>query len=255
MNYIINPDLLPEIPPQEENASFSDCIETIYYTLTDAISQNIVRETTVTIAASGDVQTYPITFEGIPEGEYILTVWGNLPSGNNSPRGELHRNSTESTDIYVSTRKLQFDSSYQTTKVPLERTKGKLLLLSYNFPTVIGGIKLNIDQIYQSADEELRYTGIASVEKFSPFQSSVPTLLAPSPEGSTSILKLDYYTNDTGNGEPFLDVPPIYFTMYRNEISAVKVDYNIAQEAYEVYIYIQNEWTLIHQMTIEEIEE
>ena len=125
----------------------------------------------------GEGQTYPIILTDIPEGEYILTVWGNMPP--EYPAGILHQDTKEHTDMYMTTRTLRLDRSYQTTELSLERTKGLFLLLCSNFPATVTSVGQSINHLYQSVDANFNYTGNTNVEKRVPLQPTISTWLAP----------------------------------------------------------------------------
>lgn len=236
----------PQLEPKEENMPFRSFEGTIYYTLSESATRARIRESAV-MAINGEGQMYSITFNNIPEGEYILTVWGNMTQ--EYPAGILHQDNKEHTDIYMASRKLRFDSSYQTTELSLERTKGLLLLLCSNFPAVVTSLKQNISHLYQSVDANFNYMGPTNVEKRVPLQAAVTTLLAPNVEGGSS-LKLSFYTDATKLTTPFLELPDINLTIKRNEISAIAIDYKATDGVYEIWMFIQEQWTMIHRLDI-----
>ncbi|RGN32634.1 hypothetical protein DXB65_17870 [Bacteroides oleiciplenus] len=236
----------PQLEPKEENTPFRSFEGTIYYTLSESTTRARIRESAVMVV-NGEDQMYSITFNNIPEGEYILTVWGNMTQ--EYPVGILHQDNKEHTDIYMTSRKLRFDSSYQTTELSLERTKGLLLLLCSNFPAVVTSLKQNISHLYQSVDANFNYTGTTNVEKRVPLQATVTTFLAPNAEEDSS-LKLSFYTDATKSTTPFLELPDINLTIKRNEISAIAIDYKATDGVYEIWMFIQEQWTMIHRLDI-----
>lgn len=236
----------PQLEFKEENMPFYRFEGTVYYILSESATRARIRESAV-MTVNGEDRTYSIIFNNIPEGEYILTVWGNMTREYSA--GVLHQDNKEHTDIYMVSRTLRFDRTYQTTELSLERTKGLLLLFCSNFPTVVTSIEQNINHLYQSVDADFNYTGITNVEKRVPLQTAVTTLLAPTSEG-VSNLKLRFYTDATRMTTPFLELPDMNLTIKRNEISAIAVDYKATDGVYEIWMFVQEQWTMIHRLDI-----
>lgn len=237
----------PQLKSKEENAPFHHFEETIYYTLSESTTRTCVRKSSV-MTVYGEDQTYPIIFNDIPEGGYILTVWGNMMP--EYPAGILHQDTKEQTDIYMATCTLRFDRSYRTTELSLERTKGMFLLLCSNFPATVTSVSQSINHLYQSVDANFNYTGDTNVEKRVPLESTISTWLAPTSEGPSK-LKLIFYTDDAGTTAPFPELPEMDITMKRNEISAVAVDYKKTDGVCEVWMFIQEQWIMIHRLDIQ----
>lgn len=241
-----NINSFPQLAAMAEDSPFRVFAVTIYYTLSDAATGNLVKESAVE-SVSGNDTAYFITFEDIPEGEYTLTVWSNVTT--DYPAGILHQEGKEHTDIYMATRMLKFDYSYQTAEVALERTKGELLLLCKNFPPVVTGIGQSITNVYQKVDANFNYSGSTRVDKKGEFQPALTTLLAPSAEGRSK-LKLSFYTDDAQKSL-FLELPEMDLTVKRNEISAIAVDFKEPDGIYEVWTFINGQWTMTHRLDIE----
>lgn len=241
-----NINSFPELASVAEDSPFRFFAGTIYYTLTDAATGSLVRESAVA-AVSGDDAAYLITFDDIPAGEYALTVWSNVTT--DYPAGILHQDGKEHTDIYLATRTLKFDYSYQTAELALQRAKGELLLLCRNFPPAVTGIGQTVTNVYQKVDAGFSYSGSTHVDKRGVFQPVLTTLLAPSSEGRSK-LKLNFYTG-TAQRSLFLDLPEMDLTVKRNEISAIAVDFKEADGIYEVWTFINGQWTMTHRLDIE----
>lgn len=237
----------PQLESKEESAPFQRFEGTIYYTLSESTTRARVKESSV-MTVYGEDQTYPIILTDIPEGEYILTVWGNMTS--EYPAGILHQDTKEHTDIYMTTRTLRLDRSYQTTELSLERTKGLFLLLCSNFPATVTSVGQSINHLYQSVDANFNYTGNTNVEKRVPLQPTISTWLAPTSEGPSKV-NLIFYTNDTGATAPFPKLPEMDLTMKRNEISAIAIDYKKTDGVCEVWIFVQEQWVMIHRLDIQ----
>lgn len=241
-----NIDNFPELAPVAEDSPFRIFAGTIYYTLNEAVTGNLVKESAVT-PVSGNDSLYFITFDDVPMGEYTLTVWSNLTA--DYLAGVLHQDGKEHTDIYLASSTLKFNNSYRPAELRLERTKGQLLLLCKNFPAVVAVIRQNVNNVYRQVDANFNYSGSTHVEKKGLFQPVLTTLLAPSSEGSSK-LKLTFYSA-AAETSPFLELPEMDLTVKRNEISAIAVDFKEVEGIYEVWTFINGQWTMTHRLDIE----
>lgn len=235
----------PNVEVKNMDMPFHSFARTIYYALSN-MSGSIIRESAVK-SVSGGNPTYSISFGDIPEGEYILTVWGNLTE--EYPAGVLHPDGLEYTDIYTGSRIVRFDDTHRKTELALERTKGLLLLSCFGFPDNVSWIKMSVSGSYSSVDADIKYAGSVNVEKTMPFQQLTTTLLSPS-VSEQSVLKLSFHTDNPATSEPFLKLPDINLPVSRNEISSVAIDYYDESGMYEIRMFINENWVIIHRLFI-----
>lgn len=230
---------------KNKDMPFHSFARTIYYVLSD-MSGTHVRESAIQ-SVSGESRTYHISFGDIPEGEYILTVWGNLTE--EYPSGTLHPAGKEYTDIYTGSRRVCFDAKHRMTELELERTKGLLLLSCSGFPDDVSWIKMSVSGAYGLVDADFNYTGSVDVEKTMPYRPITTTLLAPSAKGP-SVLRLSFHTDNPSTSEPFLKLPDINLSVNRNKISSVAIDYCEEVGMYEIRMFINDQWVIIHRLHI-----
>lgn len=228
---------------KNEDMPFHSFAKNIYYVLSN-MSGTHVRESAIQ-PVSGDSRTYSISFGNIPEGEYVLTVWGNLTE--EYPAGTLHPDGQEYTDIYTGSRTVRFDETHRTTELALERAKGLLLLSCSGFPDNVSWIKMSVSGAYRSVDADLNYSGSVNVEKTMPFRPFTTTLLSPTEKG-TSVLKLSFHTDSPATSEPFLKLQDISLPVSRNEISSVAIDYHDEAGMYEIRMFINGHWEMTHRL-------
>ena len=238
----------PQLTPMDENAPFSSFEGTVYYILSDAVTGSRVKESSLSAVGGAD-QTFTISFNDVPDGEYTLTVWGNMTA--EYPAGVLHQDGKEHTDIYMATRTFKLDRNYKTDEVPLERMKGKFLLLCTNFPSAVNRVEQTVSQVYQSVDANRNYSGSTQVTKSMAFQPVLQTLLAPTSQEGVSKLKLSFYADATRASDAFLELPEMDLNMKRNEISAISVDFKAPDGVFEIWSFVDGEWTMLHRLGIQ----
>lgn len=234
----------PQWPAEDENQPFGHFENTLYYKVTDTKSGITIQQSDVMNINTMEA-TYKLTLKDLPIGEYTLTVWGNLTSDVSA--GILHPNNKEHTDIYVGT--IDFcNKCNSASTMQLQRTKGKLLIFCTNFPDSITRMHQSLTGIFGQVDGTLNYSETASVEKESQPLAVNTLAVAPALAEKSAKLKLSFY--DADGTSPLLSVPPMELNIHRNELTAVNVDYNQASSAWDIWIYLDGEWTLIHHLYI-----
>lgn len=236
-----------QLVKKDENLPYRAFIGTVYYQLRDIKTGQIIEEKSDD-ALSGNDQFYTIQFNNLPQGDYNLTVWGNIQS--ETTTGILHNNGNELTDMYVANKNISFTSESFSDLLMLERAKGDLLLLCSDFPSEITQVEQKITSLYDTVDPYLKYTGNTTVLKTAPVKPQIETVLAPSAAGGSSKLHLRFFSATAGDASKELVVPEIPLAMNRNQITAVEVNYNKISGALEIWTYVDGEWTMIHHLDI-----
>ena len=195
----------------------------------------------------GNTPDFSLSFNDLPEGKYELSAWGNITK--DIPLGILHQNGLEHTDIYTGYTRLVIMSQNQEQILELERAKGKLIIFCRNFPSEVSQMNLTLAPVYQSADALLNYQGSTNIQKTTIIQTINETFVAPTPQGNSTKLDLNFFTN-TRAAKPVLTVPSMDIMVRRNEISAVAVDYDAPGNAWEIWTFINGEWNMIHHLDI-----
>lgn len=243
-NYL-NITQFPILTPKDETQPMNYYLTNLSYSLAEVTTGNVVRQSSA-FTSGLDVSSYSLIFENLPEGEYLLTVWGNLSP--DASVGSLHQDGKEQTDLYAGATHLSVSNKNGESTVELTRTKGNVVLFCKNFPANITRVHQNVKGVYQTADAFLNYSGSTSVDKNAPVQAINMFFVAPTLLGNTSKLKLDFYANNTSN--PILSAPEIDLKVRRNEVSAVTIDYNMQSSEFDILIYIDGKWSLIHRLII-----
>ena len=236
----------PQLSREDEDQPFSHFSGTIYYILTDVKTQQSIRQSEV-ISTTSSSPTYSLVFDNLPTGEYSLDVWGNLTS--DVPAGTLHPASKEHTDIYAASTQFSITDKDASTQLKLKRAKGKLIVFCANFPDNIVRMHQSLTNVYGQADAALNYSQPTNVEKDSAPLEENSFFVAPTPSGQKSQLTLSFYTAD--DSKPILTVPNVEQNITRNAISAMTVDYDSVNNAWNIWTYSDGEWMLLHHLTIE----
>ena len=132
----------------------------------------------------------------------------------------------------------------------MERTKGKLLVLCTNFPEGYTHLQANIKHVSQTSDERLVFEGDTEVNKDQLLKSINEILLAPTPTGGSTLVNISFYASETRSAVLPLIIPETKITISRNELTAVRVDYNNQNNTWDISVYADGRWTLIHHLDI-----
>lgn len=247
-NYF-NIDDISQLERLDESGPFQQYIGQLYYILRNK-ETGVTTNESAYFQVSGKEVYYPIVFNNIPEGKYELTVWGNVTS--DIPVGTLHQNGSEYTDVYLADTVLTVSLDYQPVKLNLKRAKGKLLLVCNNFPDNITKIDQKISSVYQMIDPHLNYSGNTEVVKSTTLKNLNETFVSPTIRDTESKLNLTFSGIKNTNIPDTLVIPEMNIQFNRNEISLVLVDYKAETNVWEIWTFIDNKWTMIHRLDIEE---
>lgn len=245
-NYF-NVSSFPEVSPVNEQLPFRNFSNNIYYLLRNTDTGEITRKSTLT-DVTDDNSSYSLHLTDIPEGNYNLSVWGNIVTG--IPPGTLHPNGQEHTDIFMASALLKIGSCPSSHALSMERTKGKLLVLCTNFPEGYTHLQANIKHVSQTSDERLVFEGDTEVNKDQLLKNINEILLAPTPTGGSTLVNISFYASETRSAVLPLIIPETKITISRNELTAVRVDYNNQNNTWDISVYADGRWTLIHHLDI-----
>lgn len=243
----INISEVPQLSKKDENLPFRDFVGTIYYSLRER-STGITKIVSSFTPVMEDAKFYTIVLNDIPEGQYELTVWGNVTEDVLS--GMLHRGGMEQTDLYMANASLTFSSTSQSADLMMKRAKGNLLLICNDFPATITQMEEKVSSVYQSLDPQFVYSGSTDVIKTAQIQQLNQLFLAPTVAGTNSKINLRFFNPNDPSDVNSLKLPEFDVTMSRNKISVISVDYRDENKSWEIWTYIDGEWTLIHRLNI-----
>lgn len=245
---------MPELTPESTNLPFSSYIQGISYRLEDMTTRKIVDYQDYVIVDPTEM-VHTLVFNNITPGSYLLTTLGNLPVTNRTRATQmlvtLHDDGTENMDIYMGTDTLNFDNSPHVTSDVMGRLKGKLLVVCKNFPAETDKIILRVDSVHLGISEDARnYAEVTYVtQTFDTQEELLRMYLAPTVPNSQSTLTLLLFTS--GSTTPFIIIPDTKFTIQRNEVTEVLIDFNTGNQTVEISIRIAGAWEKINEMRID----
>jgi len=238
----------PFIKPLNESLSFREYDSTIAYTLKNIrLGINILTYKPTMI--KNNSKEYFLSFNSIPEGKYLLTVWGNVTE-ENFPFGYLHPKEQESEDVYIVSDTLVFSNLSQQKTLNIERLKGLLYTEFHNLPSYITNVDMEVSSVYEKSNSVNDYSGISKVKKRFIIQdstySSFKTYVSPSLLGIASKINISFLKAD----KEFVSFKNIPINIKRNYISNINFIYNPESKKIELWIWVKDQWELIHNLEI-----
>jgi len=208
------------------------------------------------LAMNNDQTTYPISSDSFSDGNYKLSVAGNyllqVPENNSETAFiSLHPDGTEGSDIYLGND--VFDIPLNADRIiNLNRTKGRLLLKFVDFPENITRVNLTASNVYSTINSSKEYSGSTNVKKtFVPGQPDMfnyySIMLAPTPAETTTGITIEMLGE---NGDLIYTLTNINLAIQRNHLSVLQARYIPEEERWEVSLFFDGEWKVIHNLSI-----
>lgn len=241
---------------KEENLSFREYIPTLYYTLSDINTGEVIEHKNV-FNIIGDEKVYSVGLsDNIPFGKYVFTVWGGLsddsPLKDDPQKAILHIGNRESDDLYLADDTLVYDAENYLYTVDMERVKGKLIVHLVNLPRSANHSDNTIDSLFKRVDRHFNYTESTSVYKRFDRQdvqeTVIKTVLAPSGKDRYSLLKLNFYATEKYD-LPVFSPKGMNIILKRNELTVLRYVYNGNGE-FLIYMLVNDNWEQQHGLVI-----
>lgn len=262
-NYF-NIDFIDLISPKDEDLPFGEYIPTLSYALIDRVSGKVVDSATIKTSNLVD-NHFDLQFDSrIGYGSYRLSLWGGHEDDNRLSTGfkhmALHTVIGSGSDIYLSTKEIDYTPATDQHQMEMQRIKGKLLVYVENLPSKYKYIRSKISGVYGKVTTLLEYSEEANVESIHPINPEFSCLakvhVAPSLKIDQSKLSLDLLEdnsvlrNENPLSENILDGLPL--AIKRNEITAIKIVYKGEPDGnHRLLALIDNSWEQIHNSEID----
>ena len=238
----------------EENLSFRNYIQKLFYVLYDLETGEIVTVRHLHNVTGDAAMATVYLPEDLPFGRYGLMIWGNI----NSEEGimsdgrfdtyDLHTGSVEGYDVYMTADELLYDEWHYEYVVKLKRLKGKLIIQAEGFPNEIGWSQKVVTHVMGKVDYELHYSESENVVterswgRTSDYVSN--TYIAPSASESGSDIKVQLYDSPDMTA-PVMDLEPVTATFKRNEITVLRYVYDPDTGTTDIFILLDDGWNEI----------
>ena len=140
--------------------------------------------------------------------------------------------------------------------LPLERVKGKLLIEVVDMPGEVSKSHKEVDHLYEQVNAQWQYTGSGEVLTEERWKKGIhnimtDTYLSPTDEQTDSQVRVTFVPGE--ETQPPLPQPAAAkIRMKRNEITVLRYVYDADTDGFDIYLLINDGWTLIHDMDIEE---
>lgn len=245
---------VPGMAAKDEQLPFKSYVSNLAYYLRNMETGTIVQNVPAYTVTNND-KTQALDFTGVPDGRYILSVFGNISSAAVDNGGilsyNLHPANAEDMDTYLLTDTIDFTSQNPSPYLELQRTKGNLYILIQNLPDSVARIEEQVSGVSQNVDQSGGYNGEGIVLK-SFTDNLLPsanmlTFLAPTVTGKNSIIRLALYTKDATT--PFMFIPDFNMTVKRNEVAAFMLNFK-PEGGIEIWVSADGTWTKLHDMDI-----
>lgn len=206
----------------------------------------------------GDAPTQEFTFpDEYPHGTYVMTTWGGLkdlsPLDDKRTTITFHPAHTAGEDIYFSQDTLLYDPYRHDYTVALERTKGKLVVEYKKMPAAIHRSTTELGDVAQQMDASFSYRGLTHLFEAFDWEHTgdevTALVTAPSLTEKGTLVKSRLY-DVPDNGTAAFTPPAAALTVSRNNITALRYVYE-DPDRFKVYILINDNWELVHDMIIE----
>lgn len=172
----------------------------------------------------------------------------------------LHTVIGSGSDIYLSTKEIDYTPATDQHQMEMQRIKGKLLVYVENLPSKYKYIRSKISGVYGKVTTLLEYSEEANVEAIHSINPEFSCLakvhVAPSLKIDQSKLSLDLLEdnsvlrNENPLSENILDGLPL--AIKRNEITAIKIVYKGEPDGnHRLLALIDNSWEQIHNSEID----
>lgn len=247
---------------KDENLPFREYISTLYYIVHDS-EGNVVAERKNSPVENDELKQYIVLPSELPYGNYSISVWGNMqseePLENNASAADLEAVGAAKNDIYLASAEFIYSYGSERYTLGMQRAKGNLMIKAEGIPDYIDYSVKNIRNIYSVLTSDFSYGQTTDVrtELQWPVRNTIvsQTLLCPSPgyeATSLEVIFLDSSSVQRKSEDTSVIYPEeVNITMSRNNITIMRYLYDSLSGEFEISVYMDDRWVVIHDMGIE----
>lgn len=239
---------------KSEDLAFREYVPTLFYTLRNVETGEIVEEQGV-FEVTDDEKQQDVEFcDCLPHGKYIITVWGGLKDTNILSEDRqtiaLHQNNIEGTDLYLASDTLRYNPWHYDHTVYMERIKGKLIVEAKNLPDNMNHLTQQVGNLFSATDNRLGYSGCTHIETTAQWSGDnvvKKTMLSPSTSDKSSPLGMGFHNDEGKHRNP----DDVNITISRNMLTVLRYEWSKAKNKFLIYMLINDNWELVHGMKID----
>lgn len=235
---------------------FSEYVPTLYYTLRNVATGEIVEEQTL-MQTDDSRQTLDLGFcECVPHGTYVFTAYGGMSTEDVIDKATgcltLHEGTDEGEDTYLCNDTILYDADHNGYYEEMERAKDKLIVVTEGIPhdatmrLYARGVAQKANPFQDVADTRFEYLGHANVYKdFTHADETAKVILAPSEGYKTTTLHAAFIQDGVES-----DPDDVAIDLDRNALTIVKYAYD-KDRGYTVYILVNGTWEIVSKMDVD----
>lgn len=253
-----------------ENLPFRQYVSTIYWTLRDVNTGEVVEQQALD-QVYGEDQILRLDFcDCIPHGRYVFTAYGNLPdmSRINEQTGTmaLHVNHDEGPDLYLCNDTIDYDPWHNGQTLQMERAKDKLLVQveglhadRAELQLQAVGVATSVYPMRKDINRRFTYYGTTDIQKTDDLlDGEMSCLLAPSQETegieyeNASTLVHAKLTVEKDGQTRVIELKDVDIEMIRNTIEVIRYVFEEEdEEKYEIFVLVNDTWEKVHGMDMD----
>lgn len=245
----------------DESGPFRQYVQKLFYVLYDLHTGEVVMIRHLHDVTGDEREATAYLPDDLPYGDYVLVVWGNIPSEDpiledgNFMSYDMHTDAVEGFDPYVGCDTLHYTLEQYTDTVYIERVKGKLLIEATGLPDTITRSRKHVLGLYGRLNVVEGYgapgASVFNRTEWNPgARAFSDTYVAPTGYDRGSLVSVDFF-GETAPETPVLMPDDVEVDFHRNSIVVLRYDYDQETDEFTVYVLINENWEMLHGMELD----
>lgn len=246
----------------DENGPFRSYVQKLFYVLYDLHTEEVVTIRHLHDVTGDAREATAYLPEDLPFGDYVLVVWGNIPSeepileDGNFMTYDMHTDAVEGFDPYVGCDTLHYTLEQHTDTVYIERVKGKLLIEATGLPQEVNRSKKHILGLYGRANVAEAAYEAPGASVFTDLQwepqwsVSSDTYVSPTGYEQGSLVSVDFFDGPEAE-TPVFSPEDVEVDFRRNTITVLRYAYDEERGEFVIYVMIDDNWEVLHGMELD----